>query len=82
MKLGVEIEAPFTSHRRHGVLIYDETGENLEGFIDYGQAGPREADRFYPRETVRIICSLQVQVQEYKTAMRDNRILRPGDKLS
>jgi len=81
MKPGVEIEAPYTSHRRQGVLVYDETGENLEGFIEYQDAGPQNLWRFYPRGTVRILCSLKVTPAEWRTAMR-SRILNPGDKLS
>jgi len=80
MKLCIEIEAPPTGHRRHGMLVYDETGENLEGFVDYGLAGHQELYRFYPRGTVTVLASLKVTGKEWRNAMA-NRILRPGETI-
>lgn len=81
MKFGVEIEAPRTAYQRKGMLVYDETGDKLEGFIHYGQADLPELYRYYPRGTVKVICSLKVTPGEWKQAMR-NRILNPGDVLA
>ena len=82
MKFAVEISAPNTTdHFRQGCLVYDETGMNLEGFIDYRQYGPQKLKLFYPEGTVRILCSLKVTGREWQEAKR-NEILNPGDMLT